>query len=513
MQHLSPTSTAALAWRSADRGAPLVRHRRAPIGAAGSHHRGVSTTVAGSRYSGAVPTSALVRNGSRSGIAFLRSLVDPSVAFLCLLLSAQFVNGVVTGRDIVLAVIAFSLSYPGSIPFSHRPAGLLRQIFGNWSVLCALMLAFGLAIGMLKAFDQNMLALWVISTPIVQAALHWISPWLLARTHFLRMPDTAVIVGANELGRTLARQLVADPLPQVRVSAFFDDRAPARLGEGLEAPLSGSIDGVVDFVRANHVDQIYVALPMASQPRILKLLDQLRDTTSSIYFVPDIFLHDLIQARVDTVAGLPVLAICESPFHGTTGVIKRVSDVCVATAAILLTAPLMLAIAVAIKVTMPGPVLFRQRRYGLDGHQIIVWKFRSMKVLEDGGEVRQATREDDRVTPLGRFLRRTSLDELPQFFNVLQGRMSVVGPRPHAVAHNETYRKLIKGYMIRHKVKPGITGWAQVNGARGETDTVEKMKRRIDFDLEYLRNWSLRLDLVIIWRTVLLALRGDRNAY
>jgi putative colanic acid biosysnthesis UDP-glucose lipid carrier transferase len=173
----------------------------------------------------------------------------------------------------------------------------------------------------------------------------------------------------------------------------------------------------------------------------------------------------------------------------------------------------MLAVALAIKVTMPGPVLFKQRRYGLDGQQIVVWKFRSMKVQEDGDQVRQATREDDRVTPLGRFLRRTSLDELPQFFNVLQGRMSVVGPRPHAVAHNETYRKLIKGYMIRHKVKPGITGWAQVNGARGETDTVEKMKVRIDYDLEYLRNWSLRLDLSIIWRTVLLALRGDRNAY
>jgi putative colanic acid biosysnthesis UDP-glucose lipid carrier transferase len=455
----------------------------------------------------------LVSSGSRSVLSFLRSLVDPSVAFLCLLAAAQVVNGQVGAREMVLAVIAFSLSYPGSIPYSHRPAGLFRQIFGNWSVLCALMLAFGLAIGMLKAFDQEMLAVWVIATPVVQSALHWVAPWVLARTSALRAPDTAVIVGANELGRTLARQLGKDPLPQARVTAFFDDRAPTRLGDDLEAPLRGGIDRLAEYVRANHVDQIYIALPMASQPRILGLLDQLRDTTSSIYFVPDIFLYDLIQARVDTVAGLPVLAVCESPFHGTTGVIKRLADVCIATAAILVTAPVMLAVALAIKVTMPGPVLFKQRRYGLDGQQIVVWKFRSMKVQEDGDQVRQATREDDRVTPLGRFMRRTSLDELPQFFNVLQGRMSVVGPRPHAVAHNETYRKLIKGYMIRHKVKPGITGWAQVNGARGETDTVEKMKVRIDYDLEYLRNWSLRLDLSIIWRTVLLALRGDRNAY
>jgi putative colanic acid biosynthesis UDP-glucose lipid carrier transferase len=359
-----------------------------------------------------------------------------------------------------------------------------------------------------------MLALWVIGTPALQAACHALGPWLLPRVMSMRQQDTAVIIGANELGRTLARSLMqSNRISPVRVTAFFDDRTPQRLGDGLELPLSGRIDSVADFVRANRVDQIYIALPMASQPRILKLLDQLRDTTASIFFLPDIFLYDLIQARVDTVGGLPVVAVCETPFHGTTGVIKRLSDVLMASAALLLTAPLMLAIAIAIKTTMPGPVLFKQRRYGLDGEQIVVWKFRTMKVQEDGAQVRQATKDDDRVTPLGRFLRRTSLDELPQFFNVLQGRMSIVGPRPHAVAHNEMYRKLIKGYMIRHKVKPGITGWAQVNGARGETDTVDKMKRRIEFDLEYLRSWSLRLDLAIIWRTVVQAVRGDENAY
>ncbi|MCU0624308.1 MAG: undecaprenyl-phosphate glucose phosphotransferase [Gemmatimonadaceae bacterium] len=299
----------------------------------------------------------------------------------------------------------------------------------------------------------------------------------------------------------------------VRVTAFFDDRTPDRLGTDLEAPISGRIDSVADFVRANRVDQIYIALPMASQPRILKLLDELRDTTASIFFLPDIFLYDLIQARVDTVGGLPVVAVCETPFHGTTGVIKRLSDMLIASAAIVVAGPVMLATAIAVRVTSPGPILFRQRRYGLDGQEIVVWKFRTMKVQEDGAVVRQATKDDDRITPLGRFLRRTSLDELPQFFNVLQGRMSVVGPRPHAVAHNEMYRKLIKGYMIRHKVKPGITGWAQVNGARGETDTIDKMRTRIEFDLEYLRNWSLRLDLLIVWKTFWQAIRGDRNAY
>jgi len=228
--------------------------------------------------------------------------------------------------------------------------------------------------------------------------------------------------------------------------------------------------------------------------------------------VPDIFMYDIIQARIDTVAGMPVVAVCETPFHGTMGLMKRLSYLLIASTAIVLTAPVMLAIAVAIKVTMPGPVLFRQRRYGLDGREITVWKFRSMKVAEDGDNVRQATRDDDRITPLGRFLRRTSLDELPQFFNVLQGRMSVVGPRPHAVSHNELFRKVIKGYMVRHKVKPGITGWAQINGARGETAQLEDMERRIRYDLEYLRQWSLRLDLYIIWRTIRLVFK-DPQAY
>ena len=179
---------------------------------------------------------------------------------------------------------------------------------------------------------------------------------------------------------------------------------------------------------------------------------------------------------------------------------------------LILLLPLLLLLAVGVKRSSPGPVLFRQRRYGLDGEEIMIYKFRSMTVCEDGGKIDQATRFDKRITPLGAFLRRTSLDELPQFINVLQGRMSVVGPRPHAVAHNEMYRKLISGYMIRHKVKPGITGWAQVNGLRGETENLEKMQARVDYDLDYLRHWSIDMDIKIIFKTVFLVLK-DRNAY
>jgi putative colanic acid biosynthesis UDP-glucose lipid carrier transferase len=454
-----------------------------------------------------------VRTGSSSIAGTFGRVADPALAILCLLGTHALAGRPFDGASTVLAVLTFALTYPGDLPFRRQPRGVVRRITGQWAMVSGLLLALGLATDMLRVFDPNLLAAWLIATPLAQTTAHLLTPWMLPKLVALRREQVAIVIGANGLGRALTRMLMEDPVEQTRVTAYFDDRTADRLGQNLEAPLQGDLEGVADYVRAHRVDQIYIALPMASQPRILRLLDQLRDTTASIFFVPDIFMYDLIQARVDTVVGMPVVAVCETPFHGTTGVIKRLSDMVIASLAVVVTAPVMLAIALAIKIAMPGPALFKQRRYGLDGQEIVVWKFRTMKVAEDGDVVRQATRDDDRITPLGRFLRRTSLDELPQFFNVLQGRMSVVGPRPHAVAHNETYRKLIKGYMIRHKVKPGITGWAQVNGARGETDTVDKMKRRIQYDLEYLRSWSLRFDLAIVWRTVVQALRGDDNAY
>jgi putative colanic acid biosynthesis UDP-glucose lipid carrier transferase len=235
-------------------------------------------------------------------------------------------------------------------------------------------------------------------------------------------------------------------------------------------------------------------------------------TTASVFFVPDVFGISIIQGRLQDMNGVPVVGICETPFTGTNELVKRISDVVLASLILLLISPLLLAITIGVKLSSPGPAIFRQRRNGLDGEEIIVYKFRSMRAMDDGQVVKQATKGDPRITPFGAFLRRSSLDELPQFINVLQGRMSIVGPRPHAVAHNELYRQLIKAYMVRHKVKPGITGWAQVHGHRGETDTVEKMQARVEYDLEYLRNWSLGLDLQIIARTIIVVLRGS-NAY
>jgi putative colanic acid biosynthesis UDP-glucose lipid carrier transferase len=274
----------------------------------------------------------------------------------------------------------------------------------------------------------------------------------------------------------------------------------------------GRFDDLPEYVRKHACHVIYICLPISAQPRIRALLEQVGNTTASIYFVPDLFAFELIRSRLGQVNGLPVVAICETPFCGLNGVIKRASDVVLASLALILMAPIMVAIGVAIRRTSPGPILFRQRRYGLDGEEFEVYKFRTMSVCEDGEEIRQAQPNDPRVTSVGRFLRRTSLDELPQLFNVLNGSMSLVGPRPHAVAHNEHYRQLVSGYMLRHKVRPGITGWAQVNGLRGETANVERMSQRVQFDLDYLRNWSLGLDAMILLRTAMIVVR-DRNAY
>jgi putative colanic acid biosynthesis UDP-glucose lipid carrier transferase len=317
----------------------------------------------------------------------------------------------------------------------------------------------------------------------------------------------------NAQGVELVSRMADDPYSRIQVLGFFDDRIEQRAGELGQYPVLGKITELPNFAKVNQIDLIYISLPMASQPRILSLLDELRDTTASIYFAPDIFVTDLIQGRIDSVGGLPVVAVCETPFSGLNGLIKRASDIILSLQILLLISIPLIVIALGVKMSSPGPAIFRQRRYGLDGQEFTVYKFRTMTVREDGQIVEQAKKNDSRITPFGRFLRSTSLDELPQFFNVLQGRMSIVGPRPHAVAHNEMYRKLIKGYMQRHKVKPGITGWAQVNGYRGETEVLEKMKGRIDYDLDYLRNWSLRLDLYIIAKTVWVVLKEKTNVY
>jgi putative colanic acid biosynthesis UDP-glucose lipid carrier transferase len=232
-----------------------------------------------------------------------------------------------------------------------------------------------------------------------------------------------------------------------------------------------------------------------------------------VLFVPDFSALGLLHASWEVLGGMPMVSLVDTPHRGFEGLSKRLFDIVMSSLILAIIAVPLLCIAVAIKLSSPGPVIFRQRRYGLDGKEFEIYKFRSMTTVEDGkNEFKQATKNDARITPLGAFLRRTSLDELPQIINVLQGRMSLVGPRPHPVALNESQRKLIDNYMLRHKVRPGITGWAQVNGFRGETDTPEKMLNRIRCDLEYINYWSLKLDIQILWMTIFKVM-DDPNAY
>ena len=461
------------------------------------------------RISATESSSRLLRS-QPGAAALVRSAIDPLVAIGTLAAAVGAFGGRFDGACLILALLVFAMTFPGSLARETAAAGdLMLDIVAGWAAIVALLLLLGWSTRTLEAFDPRVLLAWTFATPAALFAAHRLLPVVLPRLLAAEgMHRTAVIAGANDLGRGLARRLAGDPMLGVRFAGYFDDRAHDRIREDV----LGGIAALPAYVRANGIDIIYIALPMASQPRILKLLEDLRDSTASIYFVPDIFVFDLIQARVDSIGDLPVVAVCETPFYGFNGLVKRVSDLVLGGMILLLISPLMLAIAIGVKLSSPGPVLFKQRRYGLDGRKIVVYKFRSMTVAEDGDIVRQATKNDSRVTRFGAFLRRTSLDELPQFINVVQGRMSVVGPRPHAVAHNEMYRKLIRGYMIRHKVRPGITGLAQVNGFRGETETVEKMKARIEHDLAYLRSWSLLLDLQIILKTVVVVLK-KQNAY
>jgi putative colanic acid biosynthesis UDP-glucose lipid carrier transferase len=458
-------------------------------------------------------THRLLLDHQLAPAALVRVALEPFVSIGSLLVSTFALRHSFEGPYLILALIVFSLTFPGSSPKGTGAGSLAAEVLTNWLLIVALLLLIGWTTHTLDSFDQRVIVAWALLTPVALFAAHLMMPMLLP--HLLAAQGirrTAVIAGAGDLGRTLAKRIEENPYLGIRLTGFFDDRTPARMSRAGPGAVLGSLDELPEFVKSRHVDLIYITLPMASQPRLYKLLEDLHDTTASIYFAPDIVLFDLIQARMDMVGDMPVIAVCETPFYGINGLIKRASDICLATVILTLVSPLMLAIAIGIKVSSPGPMLFRQRRYGIDGREIVVYKFRTMTVLEDGGVVTQATSNDRRVTRLGAFLRRTSLDELPQFINVLQGRMSVVGPRPHAVAHNEIYRKIIRGYMIRHKVKPGITGLAQVNGMRGETDNVDKMAKRIEYDLAYLRNWSLWLDLKIVLSTIPVVLKME-NAY
>ena len=455
-------------------------------------------------------------------LQFTARLVDVACVAIALI-AANAIQGEAWGnaQSVAAAVGAICFYFAAQLTGFYRgyrgaPVGReIREVWLSWAATFLFMVFVGFITKTSADHSRRVVLLWAVLAPSM------ISTWrlgllLAAQEARVRGYNTrsVAIVGLSDLGYRLAQRIGRSPWMGLRLLGFFDDRGIARLDKTAgDVTLRGGFDALVQGARSGEIDLVYITLPPRAEPRIVDLIRRLSDTTASVYLAYDFGGFDLMRAQWSTVGEIPVMAVVENPFYGSDGVLKRVEDIVIGSGLIMLTSIPMLLIALVIRLTSKGPVLFSQRRYGLNGEEIRVLKFRTMSVTEDGTAVKQATKDDQRITKVGALLRRTSLDELPQLLQVVTGTMSLVGPRPHAVAHNEQYRSLIPGYMLRHKVKPGITGWAQVNGWRGETDTLEKMEKRIEFDLEYIRGWRLALDVRIILMTVRQVLFGHRNAY
>ncbi|MET0535907.1 MAG: undecaprenyl-phosphate glucose phosphotransferase [Steroidobacter sp.] len=464
------------------------------------------------------PPLLFKRQSALAAIFFsLRAGLPAAVSILTLYVLGELIGTASTDYFSAVTIIVTILSIT-LLQSPRTPAAELitpRRVVAlglltRWIVLLLALLTIGYITGYPPAYSPPVILLWAAATPML------LIPSLLvideiARRVLCRPKNgrNVVFAGYNNVSRQLAERFRRHAELCMSVKGFFDDRSAQRLDTAAHQKLLGRLSQLPEFIKQNDVDVIFIALPLRHIRRVQEMIDALGDTTVSLYYVPDVLDSDQFQARVGEILGVPVIAMRESPFYGYQGAAKRLMDIVIASAALLIAAPVLLSIAAAIRLTSKGPVLFRQRRYGLDGREIVIYKFRTMTVTEDSGWVDQAKRDDARVTRLGRVLRRYSLDETPQLINVLQGRMSLVGPRPHAVGHNEEYRRLIKGYMVRHKVPPGITGLAQIKGFRGATPRLQDMQRRVHFDLEYLRHWSLWLDLKILFLTVPKLFKSD----
>jgi putative colanic acid biosynthesis UDP-glucose lipid carrier transferase len=404
--------------------------------------------------------------------------------------------------------------------YHHRGStfsGQLFRIASSWllAVLTLVLFFFILKLG--ADTSRLTIATWSMVTLSVLIAFHSVYHYLVrvaqvAERHAMK----AAIVGMNPLGLRMSLSMRDTPSLGYRFLGYYDDRKDddQRRLSGVDGEIRGDLAQLYEDARTGRVEIVFVCLPLRAERRVRDILEKLGNTTATVFYVPDLFVFNLVGSRCVMIEGLPCFSVYGSPFdqEPLDGLLKRLEDIVLSSLILLLISLPMLLIAIGVKLGSPGPVIFKQRRYGVDGAAIDVWKFRTMTVCENGEKVIQATRNDPRIKPFGAFLRRFSLDELPQFVNVLQGRMSIVGPRPHAVAHNELYRGEIFQYMLRHKVKPGITGLAQVSGCRGETDTLEKMEKRVAYDLRYIQQWSLLLDLKIILLTVLKVFH-DPDAY
>ncbi|MGQ6049668.1 undecaprenyl-phosphate glucose phosphotransferase [Serratia sp. IR-2025] len=403
----------------------------------------------------------------------------------------------------LIALVAFQMI--GGITDFYRSwrggkfSSELRLILKNWTL--SIIVTAGITSFMpSSSFTFEVFLYWYISVCLGFTFCRSAIRFLVGTIRNLGYNNRKVAVaGSMPIGVRLLKNFKEEPWLGFIVEGIYDD---VQSHNDNEIKYCGDLDKLVEDARQGRLDYVYIAMKMSEEHKFKKILGQLTNTTCSVMFIPDVFTFNILQSRTEEVNGVPVVPLFDTPLNGINKVFKRAEDIILSMLILMFISPVLALIAFAVKFTSQGPVIFRQTRYGMDGKPIMVWKFRSMTVMENNDVVIQAKKGDARVTKVGAFLRRTSLDELPQFFNVLIGGMSIVGPRPHAVAHNEQYRNLIEGYMLRHKVKPGITGWAQINGWRGETDTLDKMQKRVEYDLEYIRDWSLWLDLKIIFLTV-----------
>jgi putative colanic acid biosysnthesis UDP-glucose lipid carrier transferase len=375
---------------------------------------------------------------------------------------------------------------------------------------------------------------YLISQNTFIAKLNWISIFvvisfgffilsrfcLLTSLRYLRRRSfntrAIAIIGTGEIAERIQSRFLEYLWTGYRVVAFIEHIPVGNQNDRIidinGVPVYSKPEDICQWITDHSVDEIWFALPMSMDSDIKELLWSLRHKPIPKRYVPDMFALSVITSSIGEVGDIPILDLEDSKIIGKSVLIKDILDKLLALVILIFISPLMIAIIISIKATSKGPVIFKQKRYGIYGNVFNVYKFRSMKVHDENHFVEQAQKNDSRLTLIGGFLRRTSLDELPQFINVLQGKMSIVGPRPHAVSHNEYYKDLVTLYMQRHLIKPGITGLAQVNGSRGETDTVEKMQKRIDFDLDYIKNWSVFLDVKIIFLTVFKGFL-NKNAY
>ncbi|MCL7715569.1 undecaprenyl-phosphate glucose phosphotransferase [Stenotrophomonas mori] len=415
--------------------------------------------------------------------------------YLLLALSA----GVLT----LLVFAAFGLY--GRKLFSNRL--LLRATVVAWSAGFGLVLLLHTLFHLIAYLPVKMAMLWYATTLLLLVVGRLLMLAFFQRR--MRQGDfvgRSVIVGATENGGRLARHMQQNAEIACGLLGFIDDRSPERIAPNLRPQLIGNFTMLERLIRNNEVDQVLMALPAAAEGRNRHYVELLRKMPVQVFLVPEMQAFNFALPRVANISDVPMLVVSEPPLKGWAPAYKRAEDIVLAGLALVLLAPLMLAVAVAIKLDSRGPVLFRQRRYGYNQQLIEVYKFRSMYHHQRDMDARTQTRADDpRVTRVGRLIRRTSIDELPQLFNVLGGSMSLVGPRPHATATKAAdilFEEAVADYVARHKVKPGITGLAQVHGYRGETDTVEKLQKRVEYDLAYIENWSLGLDAFILLRTL-----------